>query len=155
DDYLNQMRPVADRFEIFRPSFYISNVLHEVNRYRPIGMLNPSGQLGWFRPGAWTVLPGVPAAVGLMLWRTRNRAHDATFTLASAALVQVVLFAFLLKMKMYAYLIALWPLGALALAWLAVWLWNTKKVATTMRVVLPTLLALILVEGAVRISHTW
>ena len=57
-DYLNQMRAVADRFEIFQPSFYVANVLHEIDRYRPIGLFAAGG--AWFRPGAWAALAGIP-----------------------------------------------------------------------------------------------
>jgi 4-amino-4-deoxy-L-arabinose transferase-like glycosyltransferase len=154
-DYLNQTRSMADRFEILRPSFYISNILNEVDRYRSIGIQSPSGGLSVARPGAWTVLLGVPAALGLMVWQTRNCPRDAVFTLAGAAIIQAVLFGVLLKAKTYAYLIALWPLGALALAWLAVRLWTTEKASMIARAALLALLALILVEGSMRVTHTW
>jgi hypothetical protein len=147
-DYINQSRSVADRFEIFRPSFYVSNLLHEIDRYRPIGM-------SWVRPGMWTTLLGVPAALLSMLWWTKRRGDGAAFTLAAAAIVQVLLFALILKAKTYAYLIALWPLGALALAWLAVWVWNNQGVATLTRAGLLALLALIIAEGAMRMAHMW
>ena len=145
-DYLNQTRLVADRFRIFQPSFYISNVLHEVDRYRSIGIRNPS---------AWILVLGVPAALASMLWWTRKRDQAPAFALAAAAITQAVLFALLLKVKSPAYLIALWPLGALALAWLAVWLWNDKNAATTARVGIALLMAFIIAEGAVRIGRTW
>jgi 4-amino-4-deoxy-L-arabinose transferase-like glycosyltransferase len=144
-DYLNQTRLVADRFRIFQPSFYVSNVLHEVDRYRSIGIRNPL---------AWILLPGVPAAVVLMLRWTRKQDHAPSFTLAAAAITQAALFALFLKVKSPAYLIALWPLGALALAWLAVWLWKNKT-ATTARIGIALLMAFIIAEGTVRIARTW
>ena len=152
-DYLNQTRSMADRYDVFRPSFYVTNLMNEIDRYRPIGLF--SGASGWVgRPGVWALLLGIPVALGVMLWQLRNHARDAGFTLAVAATVQPLLFALLLKAKTFAYLVALWPLGALALAWFAMWLWSRKN-SGTIRAALALLLVLILTEGALRVANTW
>jgi hypothetical protein len=57
----------------------------------------------------------------------------------------------LLKIKTLNYMIALWPLGALLLAWLGIWLWDRRPVAV--RLALLTLLGLIVFEGTARVAH--
>jgi len=59
----------------------------------------------------------------------------------------------LLKVKTFSYMIALWPLGALLLAWLGIWLWDRRLLAV--RVALLMLLGLIFAEGTTRIARAW
>jgi hypothetical protein len=66
--------------------------------------------------------------------------------------MQSLLFATLLKVKSDNYLIALWPLAVLNLAWLGVWVWDQRP-KRWVRPVLLALLCLLLVEGAGRIAH--
>src|SRR5262245_13674372 len=50
-DYLAQMRASADRFDLLNPSFYVSNVVREIDRYRFIDIFDSSGNLRLARPG--------------------------------------------------------------------------------------------------------
>ena len=61
------------------------------------------------------------------------------------------MFVLLLKVKTLNYMIALWPLGALLLAWFGVWLWDRGKVLA--RLALLTLSGLIIAEGMIQVAH--
>jgi 4-amino-4-deoxy-L-arabinose transferase-like glycosyltransferase len=146
-DYLGQTRAVADRFDLLNPAFYAGNVLSEMERYRFIDIRDGSGSLKLARPGTWTLLAGIPAALAAMTWQSRPR--TVVFALAFAAIVQAALFALLVSVKAERYLIAIWPLGAIALAWLAIELWNRSS--ALLRIGLASLLLLVVAEGAGRI----
>lgn len=151
-DYLGQMRMYADRFDLFNPSFYLTNVVGEVDRYRFIALFDSSGDLHFARPGAWTALVAVPAAVAAMLWHTNRQRHDPVFALALASILQASMFAVLLRTKSSSYLIALWPLWVLSGAWLGLRLWDRRPDARV-RAGLTVLLAFILIEGSSRVEH--
>ena len=151
-DYLGQMRTSSDRFDLFNPSFYFTNIAREFDRYRFIDVFDSSGSLHLMRPGFWTALIGIPLAVAAILWQTRRRRNDAAFALAVALIVQASLFATLLSTKSSNYVIALWPIGVLSLAWFSVWLWDRWPNARR-RLALGALLVIILIEGSTRIVH--
>ncbi|MGH9173071.1 MAG: ArnT family glycosyltransferase, partial [Vicinamibacterales bacterium] len=143
EDYLGQMRFVAARFDVFNTSFYISNALYGGGPISLDWILTILRDLPWNRPGTWSVLLGIPIAVGAMAWsgwRERDR-HRAARMLGLVALAQFVMFVVLLKVKTVNYMIGLWPLGALTLAWLGIWLWD-RRIAL-MRVGIIVLLTLI------------
>ncbi|HEY7170708.1 MAG TPA: glycosyltransferase family 39 protein [Vicinamibacterales bacterium] len=127
-DYAAQMRTVAGRFDILRRAFYAQNVLHADG---PIS-LNWIGEtlrtLPVSRIGSWTLLAGATGAAVLMWRRGRSRRPGETALLVSGT-IQLASFVALLQVKSVDYLIALWPLGALALAWLAVELWERRVAA--------------------------
>jgi 4-amino-4-deoxy-L-arabinose transferase-like glycosyltransferase len=134
-DYVAQMRTVAGRFDIFRPAFYAQNVLHADG---PISLAWIAGTLRRLpinRIGSWTLLVGVATAVAIIWRRGRTRSLGETALLVSGT-IQVALFVALLQVKTVDYLIALWPLGALALAWLAVELWDRRVVAVRVALLL-------------------
>jgi hypothetical protein len=62
------------------------------------------------------------------------------------------MFVALLKVKTVSYMIALWPLWAVLLAWFGVWLWDRRRPA--LQVALLVLLAVIAVEAVTRVAHT-
>jgi 4-amino-4-deoxy-L-arabinose transferase-like glycosyltransferase len=153
EDYLGQMRFVASRFEVFDPSFYISNALYGGGPISLDWMLKVLREQPWNRPGTWSVLVGIPVAFGAMAWSgapERDR-HRAARMLGVAALLQLLMFLVLLKVKTVNYMIGLWPLGALLLAWLGIRLWDSRS--ALMRVGILVLLALILGEGFTRVAH--
>jgi 4-amino-4-deoxy-L-arabinose transferase-like glycosyltransferase len=151
-DYLAQMRTYSDRFDLFNPSFYLTNVVREIDRYRFVDLFDPSGNLRLARPGLWTALLGIPTAVAAMLWHTKRQRHDPVFALAVASIVQVSMFTILLSTKSSNYVIALWPLGVLSIAWFGLWLWDRRRDARG-RAGLVVLLAFILIEGSSRVGH--
>jgi 4-amino-4-deoxy-L-arabinose transferase-like glycosyltransferase len=150
-DYLGQMRLVSARFDVFNPSFYVDNVLHGDGPISLDWSLNTLRTLPFARVGTWTMLAGCPAACATMLLQARHRSRDAGSSLAVAALAQTVMFVALLKVKTVSYMIALWPLWAVLLAWLGVWLWDRRRPA--LRVALLGLLAVIAMEAVTRVAR--
>jgi hypothetical protein len=145
------MRPNAARFDLLNPTFYIDNVLHGEGPVSLDWSARTVRSLSWVRVGAWTMLLGCPAAVATMAWDARRHARAAASSLAIASLMQMMMFVALLKIKTFNYMIALWPLGALLLAWLGVWLWDRRL--PVVRLALLTLLGLIVAEGTTRVAH--
>jgi 4-amino-4-deoxy-L-arabinose transferase-like glycosyltransferase len=152
-DYLGQMRLDADRFDLLNPTFYVDNVLHGEGPISLEWSVRTVRALSFVRFGTWTMLLAGPAALGTMVWEARRHARPAAFSLAVASLAQTVMFVALLKVKTFSYMIALWPLGALLLAWFGVWLWDRRLLVV--RLALLMLLGLIVAEGTTRIAHAW
>jgi len=150
-DYVGQMRPVADRFDLFNPKFYVNNILHGPGPISLGWSLQTARMLSFARVGAWTMLLGVPAAFVTMMREARHHESGAVSALASATLAQAVMFVALLSVKTVHYMIALWPLGALLLAWFGIWLWDQRRPA--LRWALVALLAFITAEAVTRVVH--
>jgi len=150
-DFVGQMRFVLPRLDVFNPSFYVSNVLHGGGPISLDWAMQTVRELPLGRPGTWTMLLGVPLAFVVTAWRARGGRHPAAWTLALASLAQLVMFVTLLKVKTNNYMIGIWPLGALLLAWLGVWLWDRRNRAV--RILLLILLSLVLFEGGARVAH--
>lgn len=153
DDFRGQMRFVAARFDIFNPSFYLSNMLHGGGPISLDWLLQTLGGLPWNRPGAWSLILGIPVAAAVMAWsafRQPDR-HRAAWVLGVVSLAQCVMFLALLKVKTVNYMIGLWPFGSLMLAWLGIWAWHRGRPLA--RVGLLVVLALVVVEGLTRIAH--
>jgi 4-amino-4-deoxy-L-arabinose transferase-like glycosyltransferase len=152
-DFLGQFRFVSSRFDLFTPSFYLSNALHGRGPISIDWFQDVIGGLPWTRPGTWTVIGGVPMAVAAMAWaawRSPDR-HRWAGMLAVCSLAMLAMFLTLLHVKTINYMIGLWPLAVLVLAWLAIWLWDSRT--TAVRAGLLALLALILFEGTARVAH--
>ena len=143
--FLGQQRLVYDRFDLFDIRFYIDNLLREVDRYRMADLFDDQGYPRLLRPGLWTMILALPVSLALILCRGRSQA----VALAFALLLQAGLFALLLKQKHYNYVIALWPLAALVLAWAGVLGWRIHR----WRPIIGVVLFLILIEGAVGIQR--
>jgi len=150
-DYLGQMRIDAARFDLLNPTFYIDNTLHGEGPISLGWSLRTVRALSLVRVGTWTMLLICPAAFVTMVWNARRHAGGAASLLAVASLAQTAMFVALLKVKTFNYMIALWPLGALLLAWLGIWLWDRRLLVA--RFALLTLLGLILAEGTARVAH--
>jgi 4-amino-4-deoxy-L-arabinose transferase-like glycosyltransferase len=152
-DYLGQMRLDADRFDLLNPTFYVDNALHGPGPISLGWSMRTVRGLSFVRVGTWTLLLGCPAALATMVWDARRHARPAELSLAVASVAQTVMFVALLKVKTLGYMIALWPLGALLLAWFGVWLWDRRRLVV--RLALLMLLGLIVAEGTTRIAHAW
>jgi 4-amino-4-deoxy-L-arabinose transferase-like glycosyltransferase len=150
-DYLGQMRTDAARFDLLNPRFYIDNLLHGQGPISLGWSVRTVRALPFARVGTWTMLLACPAAFVTMVWDVRRHARGAAFPLAVASLAQTVMFAVLLKVKTLNYMIALWPLGALLLAWFAIRLWDRRLPVVRLAVLI--VLGLIVAEGATRVAH--
>ncbi len=137
-DFIGQMGLTARRFELLRPSFYWSNAVREVERYRALHLQGP---------GAWAAVLGVPVGLLLML---RRGVRDAADELALLLVVQAALFALLLEPKAFRYLIALWPLATVTLAWLGVRLWDGSS-GVARRAILSIVFVALLGESGVQL----
>jgi 4-amino-4-deoxy-L-arabinose transferase-like glycosyltransferase len=152
-DYLGQMRIDAARFDLLNPTFYRDNVLHGDGPISLDWSVRTVRGLSLVRIGTWTMLLAGPAAFATMVWHARRHANSAASSLAVASLAQTVMFVALLKLKTFNYMIALWPLGTLLLAWFGIWLWDRRLLVV--RVALLTLLGLIVAEATTRVAHAW
>ncbi len=154
-DYLGQMQFVAERFAVFDIRFYLGNFLREIDRYRHIDMFDPGGNLQLLRPGMWIAILGTPGALWLIFKRHFNSKSYQQPIVATAIilLIQLFLFAVLIKVKFYNYMIATWPLVILLLAWFGVQLWNFKN--NVVRGLLIVLLASVIVEGGMRMANRY
>jgi 4-amino-4-deoxy-L-arabinose transferase-like glycosyltransferase len=150
-DFVGQMRFVSPRFEIFDPSFYVANALRGGGPLSLDWIARSIVDLEWIRPGAWATIVGVPTALAAILWHRRadrDRDHGMR-VLALASIAQFVMFLTLLKVKSINYMIGLWPLAVILLAWLGVRLWQRRTSAG--RLLIVAVVAAIGVEGATRI----
>jgi 4-amino-4-deoxy-L-arabinose transferase-like glycosyltransferase len=138
-DYAGQMRTVATRFDVFTPSFYSVNILSADGPISVEWLRQTLRSLPLDRVGSWTLALGTPVAVYMMWNRPERRA------VAVACAIQLPLFVALLQVKTFNYVIALWPLAALAIAWLAIELWDRRR--RVIRGALSVVTAAILVEG--------
>lgn len=148
-DFLGQQRFVAARFDLFNARFYLGNLLHEMERYRFLDLFDEQGRLHLARPGMWSTFLILPLALAGLL---RHDRRTPTFVLAIVLIVQGALFALLLAQKHFNYLIALWPLAVLALAWGMVKAWRRWQhpLAHLTQI---ALLALILLEGGLNVTR--
>jgi 4-amino-4-deoxy-L-arabinose transferase-like glycosyltransferase len=152
-DFLGQMRFVSERLEIFNPSFYSSNALHGPGPISVGWFVTVVGELPLARPGAWTVIVGIPVALLVIAWTARRDRGQYGWArlFALFSLAQLLMFVALLRVKTINYMIGLWPLAVLMLAWLGIWLWDRRKLS--LRIATLVLFALILGEGSLRIVH--
>lgn len=152
EDYLGQMRFVAARFDVFNLSFYYANVFDGRGPISLDWLRQTIRTLPWNRAGAWTALAGLPIALGVMVWRGLVvRDQPTAWILGAAGLAQFLMFLVLLTVKAVSYTVAIWPLGVLMLAWLGVWVWDRRR--AWLRAAVVAVVALVLVEGGVRIAH--
>ncbi len=152
EDFQGQMRFVADRVDLFNPHFYVDNVLHEIDRYRWLDLLDPNGQPYLKRPGAWLTILLLPVAHLVLTWRAHDpKVRRSAQAVAVAFVVQSLLFALLLKVKSENYFIGLWPLAVLVVAWLGMWVWH-QRANRPLRGMLLALLTLVLLEGSGQIA---
>lgn len=150
-DYVGQMRLDAGRFNLLDPRFYLDNILHGNGPISFDWFLRSIGALSPTQVGTWTMVIGTPAAVAVALSQTRDASSRVVRAFAIASIVQLVMFVVLLRVKTLNYMIALWPLAALLLAWLGIWLWDRDRARGLMRLALVTLLGLLIVDGGIHV----
>jgi 4-amino-4-deoxy-L-arabinose transferase-like glycosyltransferase len=150
-DFQGQMRTVSERLDVFSPGFYVANTFTVEGPLSVGWLLAAVTSLPFWRIGAWAALVGVPVAAVTMVRRPDVWVTPHARVFALVAMAQCLLFVVLLRAKTINYMIALWPLGALALSWLAVWLWERRH--RSLRIALVVLALAIAGEGGLRLVH--
>ena len=136
-DYVGQMRYQSNLFDLTNWRFYLSNVLNEYKRY-PLNLFVDGG-IRW-RVG-FALLVALPLGIWQML-RQNRRSH--TWTIALTLIFFLLCYTLLLSTKNDNYMIAIWPLVCLVVAWCILqfprWVWAVAAV-------------LICVDGALAIDR--
>jgi hypothetical protein len=146
-DYVGQMKSAGARFDLFDPAFYLRNTLTADGPISVGWAIRSVRELPPLRVGTWIMLFGLPLAAAIATagaWRRRLSMPEAALMVAAA--IQLLLFMSLLTVKTMPYMIALWPLGSLVLAWGLVRLWRRSPV--WIRAAAAVVLAAALAEGA-------
>ncbi len=152
-DYLGQMKPAGARFDLLDPGFYLRNI---VTADGPISIdwtIDTVRALPATRVGTWLMIVGLTLSAALAAVAVKRRAlsRNETSLLATAA-VHFLLFTAMLAVKTMAYMVALWPLGALVLAWGVARLWS--KSGRVVRIAVVVLIALAATEGVTAIARS-
>jgi len=112
-DFLAQTAQYGERFGLLNPAFYLASLRDEPHRYS----LGARSLAALGRPGFWLLIVGVPAAwaaLGVAVWRTRQRGLAWLWFLSA---LFPALFALFIYIKTFNYLISVAPLWAMLLAW--------------------------------------
>ncbi len=142
NDFQAQVLVYSDRLDLLNPSFYLDNLWNERHRYS-VGIQNPTT---FTRVGFWLLIFGVPTA---MLWvsqRVMRQRDRRALWLLVPSMVFPILFALLVKFKLYNYLVGMVPLMAILVAWCLTWLLQSQKL--TRRTATIILIALLTLQGA-------
>jgi hypothetical protein len=149
-DFAGQIRTVASRFDVFNPAFYVANALHGDGPISSDWLLQSIGALPIRRAGAWAVVMAIPIAWAAALAHARRTRQYALAALAVASVLQLAMFFFLLKVKTVNYMIGIWPLAVLLMAWALVRGWDTGR--PRLRAAAVLFVAVIAVEGILGVA---
>jgi hypothetical protein len=153
-DFVGQTRYIRPRLAVFDPSFLVSNALHGSGPISLDWARQAIAHLPVRRVGAWTTIVGVPAALLLMIREGLAEKHDPHTIFPVVTIALVLMFAALLKVKTIHYMIGIWPLAMVAVAWCGVWLWGwSGSRRGLVRTGLVVWLALIAAEGGVGLAR--
>jgi len=149
-DFVGQMRTVGPRFDVFNPAFYIANALHGDGPISRDWLVQSIRTLPIRRIGAWALVASVPVAwVAAVAQGIRTR-QPALTALATASLLQLAMFAVLLRVKTVNYMIGIWPLAVVLVAWALVRGWDSGGPLVRAAAVL--FAGVIAVDGAVGVA---
>ncbi len=142
DDYKGQLILSRETFKPLSLSFYVENILNERHRYA----LGVGEMATMVHPGFWLIALGVPAAL-VWLWGRAARLRDReALWLLVPCLVFPLLFALLVKIKRFSYLVTVAPLFALLVAALLAHLLEARRGAY--RAVVVVIVGLTVFQGA-------
>lgn len=119
--FVGQTTQYGDRFNVFNAAFYLQNLALEGQRYN-LGIRNVQSLA---RIGLWMLAGGVPlATVWVIAKAARDQYRKAVWLLVPSILFPI-LFALLIRVKTFNYLVSIAPLYALILAWCLVTFFHT------------------------------
>lgn len=158
-DWAGQTQDYAPRFQLGDVNWYLQNLWQERQRYGP-GL--PADWLVLTRVGFWGTAVFLPVSLFSLLHRAIRQTDKTAHLLLVPALVLPLLFALLIYLKLANYLVVVWPIFALVVAWGGVQVWEKvlpqrtqraqrrETVFVVRRFVLVLWLVLALVEGGMR-----
>lgn len=149
-DWRGQTQFYAERFELLNPAWYLLNLTAEYRRYR-LDLL-PLRLDTLLRIGTWVTLLVVPLSLAELGWHALLRKDRAALRLFVPAVLLPILFALLIAIKYHNYVITLYPLLALAVAWGCMQLWNAARRHAILRIFLSLLLVAVLVQDVIQIA---
>ncbi len=144
-DFVAQTAQYGDRFGLLNPAFYLASLQGEPHRYY-LG-LRSLAALG--RPGLWLLVVGVPTAwvaLSVTVWRTRQRGLAWLWFLSA---LFPALFALLIYIKTFNYLVSVVPLWAMMLAWGLGQLWRWRPAG---RWAAAALMSAVVVQGSLSLA---
>lgn len=109
---MGQTTQYGDRFNVFNAAFYLQNLALEGQRYN-LGVRNLQSLM---RIGLWMLVGGVPlATVWVIVKAARDQYRKALWLLVPSVLFPI-LFALLIRVKTFNYLVSIAPFYALMVA---------------------------------------
>ncbi len=158
-DWVGQTQDYAPRFQLTDVNWYVQNLWRERQRYGP-GL--PSDWHVLTRVGFWGTAVFLPISLFSLLYRAIRQTDKTAHLLLVPALVLPLLFALFIYLKLANYLVMVWPIFALVVAWGAGWVWEhflpqraqraqrKEKIFVVGRLGLVLWLVFTLVEGGMR-----
>ena len=144
-DFVAQTAQYGDRFGVLSPAFYLANLRAESHRY----YLGARSLAALGRPGFWLLVVGVPTAwvaLGIAVRRQRKRGLAWLWFLSA---LFPVLFALLIYIKTFNYLISVVPLWAMMLAWALGQLYRWRPAG---RLAAAALMGVVVVQGSLSLA---
>ena len=121
--FVGQTTQYSERFNIFNAAFYLQNLALEGQRYN-LGIRNVQSLA---RIGLWMLVGGVPLAIVWGVVRAARDQYRPAVWLLVPSILFPILFALLIRVKTFNYLISIAPFYALILAWCFVTLFNSGR----------------------------
>jgi hypothetical protein len=147
------MKPAGARFDVLSPAFYFRNIVSADGPLSLRWIAASVASLPAGRAGSWAMLIGLAAASVVALRSAMRRSlTDAERSLLATAAIQLVLFVSLLSVKTMSYMIALWPLGALAIGWTLGKVWDRST--SMLRTLLVVVMAAVCADGGFAIVRS-
>jgi hypothetical protein len=141
DYFVGQTTQYGDRFNVFNAAFYLQNLAMEGQRYN-LGIRDLQSLM---RIGLWMLVGGVPLATVWVIARTARNSYRKGLWLLVPSVLFPVLFALLIRVKTFNYLVSIAPFYALMLAWCIVALFNSGRGA---RIFIVLILSISTVQSA-------
>ncbi|MBV9543354.1 MAG: hypothetical protein JOY61_03145 [Chloroflexi bacterium] len=147
-DWRGQTAGYANRFELLNPAWYLDNLVQEYHRYGPgLGPLGPAVAL---RIGVWVAFIGVPVALAMLACRAIRRADRSARAIVVPGILLPLLFAVFIHLKLVNYALLELPIQSIALGWLVVLCWKTRRGIA--RSVVSVVVIAVCLEGGIQLA---
>ncbi|MBI4630431.1 MAG: hypothetical protein HY740_01715 [Chloroflexi bacterium] len=136
--FVGQTTQYGDRFNVFNGAFYLQNLALEGQRYN-LGIRNLQSLM---RIGLWMLVGGVPIATVWVITKAARDQYRKALWLLVPSILFPILFALLIRVKTFNYLVSVAPFYALMVAWCIVTLFNIGRGARLAIILILTISAL-------------